>query len=226
MRLITPLGYTVAFTFREGHLTRMEDGAGHIVEYRYDKGLLTEVVHMDGGISRYAYTSEGYLETSTDQTGLTYLTNVYDEKGRVVKQTLAEKAALKRVEVLQAKIDQTEYWDLEILDFNIEFFGDEVNIFVYNDADTSWKIAFLSCFKVTYETDATWRSITKLREMKKPQLGYFGQDITLSENKEYEGFYDVSIDLTIMIAKIICKDVNVEVVSNNTLDIFWWKDGD
>lgn len=130
------------------------------------------------------------------------------------------------IEILQAKIDQTEYWDLEILDFNTNFFGDEVNIFVYNDAETSWKISFLSCFKVTYETDATWRSITKVREMKKPQLGYFGQDITLSENKEYEGFYDVSIDLSIMIAKIICKDVNVELVSNNTLDIFWWNDGD
>lgn len=130
------------------------------------------------------------------------------------------------IEILQAKIDQTEYWDLEILDFNTNFFGDEVNIFVYNDAETSWKISFLSCFKVTYETDATWRSITKVREMKKPQLGYFGQDITLSENKEYEGFYDVSIDLSIMTAKIICKDVNVELVSNNTLDIFWWNDGD
>lgn len=130
------------------------------------------------------------------------------------------------IEILQAKIDQTEYWDLEILDFNTNFFGDEVNIFVYIDAETSWKISFLSCFKVTYETDATWRSITKVREMKKPQLGYFGQDITLSENKEYEGFYDVSIDLSIMIAKIICKDVNVELVSNNTLDIFWWNDGD
>lgn len=134
--------------------------------------------------------------------------------------------SIEKIEILQAKIDQTEYWDLEILDFNINFFGDEVNIFVYNDADTSWKISFLSCFKVTYDTDATWRSITKVQEMKKPQLGYFGQDITLSENKEYEGFYDVSIDLSIMTAKIICKDVNVELVSNNTLNIFWWKDGD
>lgn len=127
------------------------------------------------------------------------------------------------IEALQAKIDQTEYWDVEILDFNINFFGDEVNIFVYNDNETSWKISFLSCFKVTYETDATWRSITNVREMKKPQLGYFGQDITLSENKEYEGFYDVSIDLSIMTAKITCKDVNVELLSNHTLDIFWWK---
>lgn len=127
------------------------------------------------------------------------------------------------IEVLQAKIDKTEYWDLEILDFNINFFGDEVNIFVYNDDETSWKISFLSCFKVTYETDAAWRSITNVREMKRPQLGYFGQYITLSEDKDYEGFYDVSIDLSIMTAKITCKDVNVELASNNTLDIFWWK---
>lgn len=129
----------------------------------------------------------------------------------------------KMIEALQAKIDQTEYWDVKILDFNINFFGDEVNIFVYNDDETSWKISFLSCFKVTYETDATWRSIANVREMKKPQLGYFGQDITLSESKEYEGFYDVSIDLSIMTAKITCKDVNVELLSNNILDIFWWK---
>lgn len=127
------------------------------------------------------------------------------------------------IEALQAKIDQTEYWDVKILDFNINFFGDEVNIFVYNDDETSWKISFLSCFKVTYETDAAWRSITNVREMKRPQLGYFGQDITLSENKEYEDFYDVSIDLSIMTAKITCKDVNVELLSNHTLDIFWWK---
>ena len=124
------------------------------------------------------------------------------------------------VEILQAIIDQTEYWDLKILNFNTNFFGDEVSIFVYNDTDTSWKISFLSYFRVTYETDAAWRSITNVRKMKKSQLGYYGQDITLSENKDFEGFYDVSIDLTILTAKIICRDINVEMVSNSTLNIF------
>ena len=90
VRLTTPLGYEVTFTFREGHLARMEDSAGRAVAYRYEKNLLTEVVHMDGGVSRYAYTAEGYLETATNQTGLTCLTNEYDEKGRVTKQTLAD----------------------------------------------------------------------------------------------------------------------------------------
>ena len=31
------------------------------------------------------------------------------------------------IKMLQEKINQTEYWDLKILDFNIDYFGDEVN---------------------------------------------------------------------------------------------------
>ncbi len=57
--------------------------------------------------------------------------------------------------------------------------------------------------------------------MKKPQLGYYGQDITLSENENFEGFYDVSIDLTLLTAKIICKEVNVEKISNGSINMFW-----
>lgn len=120
-----------------------------------------------------------------------------------------------------ATIDQTEYWDLEILDFQIKFFGDEVNILIYNDIDTSWKISFLSCYKVDYETDANWRSIANVRNMKKSQLGYYGQDITVSENKETRGFYDVSLDLTILTANIVCKDISVKKVPNSTLKLFW-----
>lgn len=125
------------------------------------------------------------------------------------------------IEIMQEKINQTEYWDVEILDFQTNYFGDEVNILIYNDSDTSWKISFLSCYRVTYETDATWRTIAYVRDMKKPQLGYYGQDITLSESKDFEGFYDVSIDLTILTAKIICKEINVEKISNGSLNAFW-----
>ena len=68
---------------------------------------------------------------------------------------------------------------------------------------SSWKISFLTCHRVAYETDATWRGIAYVREMKKPQLGYYGQDITLNESKEFDGFYDVSMDLTILTAKAV-----------------------
>ena len=127
------------------------------------------------------------------------------------------------LKTIQEKIDQTEYWDLPVLDFQIKFFGDEVDLFLYHDEDTSWKLSFLTCHRVAYETDATWRGVARVRELKKPQLGYYGQDITLNESKEFDGFYDVSMDLTILTAQIVCKEITVEKVSNESWDIFWKK---
>ncbi len=127
------------------------------------------------------------------------------------------------LKTIQEKIDQTEYWDMPVLDFQIKFFGDEVDLFLYHDEDTSWKISFLTCHRVAYETDATWRGVARVREMKKPQLGYYGQDITLNKSKEFDGFYDVSMDLTILTAQIVCKEITVEKVSNDSWDIFWKK---
>ncbi len=122
---------------------------------------------------------------------------------------------------LQRKIDETQYWDLRILDFQIDYFGDEVNIFIYNDEVTSWRISFSSCYRVEYQTDANWRTITHVSDMRKAQLGYYGQDITLTQNKSLDDFYDVKIDLTILTAKVTCKKINVEKVSNSLVDIFW-----
>ena len=123
------------------------------------------------------------------------------------------------LETMQAEIDQTEYWDANILDFYSSFFGDEVTLLIYNDADTSWKISFLVCYQVTYETDAVWRTIDHVRDMRKPQLGYYEKDITLSESKACKGFYHVSIDLAVLTAKIICKDIRVEQVPNQSLHV-------
>ena len=67
---------------------------------------------------------------------------------------------MEKIESLQEKIDKTEYWDMKILDFQINFLGDEVSMWIYNDADTSWRVSFLSCYKVSYETDETWRGRT------------------------------------------------------------------
>ena len=57
--------------------------------------------------------------------------------------------------------------------------------------------------------------------MKKPQLGYYGQDITISESEEFKGFYSISMNLTILLVQIICKEVQVEKVPNSSLNIFW-----
>ncbi|ENQ3105780.1 hypothetical protein ACEOWJ_001767 [Bacillus cereus] len=78
------------------------------------------------------------------------------------------------IEELQEKIDDTGHWDLEILDLEINYFGDEVVMIVYNDDNSSWKIVFSCCYKVNYETDANWRTIPNVKDMNRPQLGYYG----------------------------------------------------
>ena len=88
---------------------------------------------------------------------------------------------------LQEMIDKTDYWDVEILDMKASYFGDVIEIYIDDDEETCWKVSFLSCYKVSYETDANWRTIMHVKDMKKPQLGYYGQDISVSRS-EIENF--------------------------------------
>ena len=124
------------------------------------------------------------------------------------------------VEIIQKKIDGTDYWDMEILDLKSLYFGDEIEMIIDNDDDTCWKIVFLSCFRVLYETDASWRKISEVKNMKKTQLGYYGQDIVISESEESD-FYKVDMDLSIMKICIECKNVFVEKISKEGLNLFW-----
>lgn len=85
---------------------------------------------------------------------------------------------------------------------------------------TCWKLSFLSCWKVLYETDANWRRIINVRDMKKSQLGYYGQDITVSESVT-EKFYKIDLDLSIMEMHIECQDILVEKVLKEKVNFFW-----
>ena len=110
---------------------------------------------------------------------------------------------------IQVQVDQTEYWDENILDFKTAFFGDEAYLYIYKDNEKCWEIRFLSCYEVTYKTDANRRSIPLVRDMNKPQLGYYGQNIEIS-NSDIQGFYRVDMDLSIMEIELICKNIEVE----------------
>ena len=112
---------------------------------------------------------------------------------------------------MQAQVDQTEYWDENILDFKTAFFGDEAYLYIYKDNEKCWEIRFLACYEVTYKTDADRRSILLVRDMNKPQLGYYGQNIEIS-NSDIQGFYRVDMDLSIMEIELICKNIEVEEV--------------
>lgn len=121
---------------------------------------------------------------------------------------------------IQEQIDRTEYWDVKILNLNISFFGDEIEVIIDDDENQCWKINFLSCYKVSYETDVNCRKIANVKNMKKSQLGYFGQEIKINESNEND-FYDVYMDLSIMIMNIECKEIQVSKAFKSDFDFFW-----
>ena len=51
------------------------------------------------------------------------------------------------IELLQKKIDDTQYWDMSILDIQTQYFNDEVYIFIENNEETCWKICFYLVIK-------------------------------------------------------------------------------
>ncbi len=121
---------------------------------------------------------------------------------------------------IQKKIEETDYWDCEIFDLKISYFGDEIELIFYNDEESSWKISFLSCYKVLYETDANRRKIFSVKDMKRPQLGYWIQDISVNEAPT-EGFYIIKLDLSIMEIQIECRNIHIDKINNNNLSFFW-----
>lgn len=87
--ITTALGYHLSLTMRNGRLVQMKDNMGRTMQYRYENGYLTDVIHMDQGITHYEYDEKGYLTKAVDQAKVTYLENRYDGRGRMVLQTLA-----------------------------------------------------------------------------------------------------------------------------------------
>ena len=118
-----------------------------------------------------------------------------------------------KIDEIQKLIDDTDYWDMRILGMNASFFGDNIELIIENDEESSWKISFLSCYKVSYETDADRRKIDHVSGMTRSQLGYYGQDITVSES-DSEGFYKIELDLSIMLMQIECKEIKTEKIKN------------
>lgn len=125
--------------------------------------------------------------------------------------------------LFEKEIEKTEYWDVPVLDVQINYFGDEVDIYIANTEESCWRISFLSCYRLKYETDANWRGESRVKKMRYSQLGYYGQDFDIKLCTEMESFIEVKIDLTIMLMEIICKEITVEEVKLSEISFFWEK---
>lgn len=134
---------------------------------------------------------------------------------------------------IKKELKKIFYYDMLILDFYSKFYGDEVYIIVEENEKICYKISFITCAKVYYETDASWigsngmkpgdwRGNKQIRDLDKP-YGYCGQVLEVEESKEIIGFYNVKFHLSLLEGVIVCKEINVEQLNRNKQLFFWEK---
>ncbi len=80
-------GMDLAYT--DGKVTSVTDAMGNTVRFTYTDDRLEGVTVPDGGKMSFTYDDACNLLTITDFTGEVYLTNSYDEQGRVTEQVTA-----------------------------------------------------------------------------------------------------------------------------------------
>ena len=94
-RVISPNGRWLELTLNVGDILgqviQVRDNIGRVVSYDYDnKGRLTKVIDPAGGVTEYTYDISDRMLTIRDARGVIVLTNEYDDRGRVIKQTQAD----------------------------------------------------------------------------------------------------------------------------------------
>lgn len=88
-------GSILSFAYdKSGLLVEVKDHAGRNVSYKYedesDKFRLTTVLLPNGAVKRYSYTKDGLIKESVRTDGVLGVRNEFDDKNRVVHQTLAD----------------------------------------------------------------------------------------------------------------------------------------
>ena len=83
--IVSPGGKILSFSYANDKICKITDNIGRQVIYKYNGDFLVEVTYPNDGTVKYTY-ENGLITKVTDQNGVTYVTNEYDEKGRVVKQ--------------------------------------------------------------------------------------------------------------------------------------------
>ncbi|MBZ5509239.1 MAG: DUF6531 domain-containing protein [Acidobacteriia bacterium] len=115
-QIATPNGRWIQFTYDSGNrITQAQDNIGRTVSYSYDAGgRLTHVVDANGGVWNYTYDAFNQMTSVQDSRGIFYLTNQYDQNGRVIRQTQADNSSFAfsyTTDPVTGKITQTDMTD-------------------------------------------------------------------------------------------------------------------
>ncbi|GMQ57591.1 hypothetical protein AN1V17_19860 [Vallitalea sediminicola] len=80
------LGKYINITYDQGKIIKITDSLGRSITYTYNNNLIEKVIDDAGAYTKYTYEGNK-IKSITDKNGKVYITNDYDEFGRVIRQT-------------------------------------------------------------------------------------------------------------------------------------------
>ncbi|WP_113673562.1 RHS repeat-associated core domain-containing protein [Vallitalea guaymasensis] len=80
------LGKYINITYDQGKIIKITDSLGRSITYTYNNNLIEKVIDDTGAYTKYTYEGNK-IKSITDKNGKVYITNDYDEFGRVIRQT-------------------------------------------------------------------------------------------------------------------------------------------
>ena len=85
-RIVTFSGHVISIVYQDGCVAQLHDETGRSVLYKYKERCMTDVCHVDKGITTYCYDDNANITKIVDPKGTAYVINEYDDQGRVVAQ--------------------------------------------------------------------------------------------------------------------------------------------
>ncbi|WP_370079703.1 hypothetical protein [Lysinibacillus sp. RC46] len=113
---------------------------------------------------------------------------------------------------IQSEIEAIHYWDARVLQMDTNFFCDEITI-MFEDTDYNVKLLFTGCSKFLFITSVEDR-LKPLKELTKPQIPYFIQNIKISEVEfeDEENILKCNISMPPLNVEVVCTDIFIDKV--------------
>ncbi len=109
---------------------------------------------------------------------------------------------------MQEEIEAWDYWDTNVLSFNIIYFGDEVSV-VWEENDYDVELLFTGCSSLSYVTSPEDR-LKPIKELTRPQLPYFLHDIKVTDiERRGIDLFKLKITMPPLFIDIICTDITI-----------------
>ncbi|MBO2946011.1 hypothetical protein JJQ72_18695 [Paenibacillus sp. F411] len=116
-----------------------------------------------------------------------------------------------KAEKILSQIESMHYWDARVLRFDSSYFGDEITL-VFEDTEFNVKLSFIGCSSFSFVTNVDDR-IKPLRELTRPQIPYFLQDIEVTDvQRDGHSLLNCKILIPPLNSEILCTSISIKKI--------------